>query len=171
MMEIIMLHANLMEETVVDPMWTKRSAQCVHVLKGLEFQMVALRKNTKEMEYVMMEITMLTVTLMEEIAVYPKWTNNSALNVPVKTRQLEVAKKLTTKGMVSVMMEIITLHAIMMEETVVDRRWKHHSAQCVPVLKRLELAKSPITKVIKFVMTEITMLGVTLMEEIAVYPM
>ena len=36
MMEIIMLHANLMEETVVDPMWTKHSAQCVPVLKGLE---------------------------------------------------------------------------------------------------------------------------------------
>ena len=33
--------------------------------------MVALRKITKEMGYVMMEIIMLAVTLMEEIAVYP----------------------------------------------------------------------------------------------------
>jgi len=71
MMEIIMLHASTMEETVVDPMWTRRSAQCVLVLEGLEFQMFALRRSTKGMEYVMMEIIMLGVTLMEETAVYP----------------------------------------------------------------------------------------------------
>merc|ERR1712002_1251518 len=99
----------------------------------------------------MTEIIMMGVTLMEETAVYPMWTKHTALNVPVKTRQLEVAKKLPTKVMVSVMMEIITLHAIMMEETVVDRKWKQHSAQCVPVLKRLEVAKRPNTKVMEFV--------------------
>merc|ERR1712002_1076585 len=70
MTKITMLVATLMEETVVDPMWTKRSAQCVPVLEGLEFQMVALRMITKGMEYVMMEIIMLGVTLMEETAVY-----------------------------------------------------------------------------------------------------
>merc|ERR1711874_721927 len=110
---------------VVDPMWTKRSAQFVPVLVvGLILvQMVALRKNTKEMEYVMMEITMLTVTLMEEIAAYPKWTKHSALNVPVKTKQLEVAKKLTTKGMKFVMTEITMLGATLMEEIAVYLKW------------------------------------------------
>jgi len=69
MMEIIMLHASLMEETVVDLMWTKHSAQCAPVLKKVE--MVASRKITEGMEYVMMEIIMLSVTLMVETAVYP----------------------------------------------------------------------------------------------------
>ena len=68
MMEITMLNATMMKETVVDPMWTKHSAQCVPVLMGL----VALRRNTKQMEYVMMEIITLGVTLMEETAVYAR---------------------------------------------------------------------------------------------------
>merc|ERR1719228_3165198 len=86
MMEIIMLSVTLTEETAVDPMWTKHSALNVLVKMRPEFQMVALRRNTKQMEYVTMEIIMLGVTLMEETAVDPMWTKHSALNVPVKMR-------------------------------------------------------------------------------------
>merc|ERR1712080_586668 len=81
MMEIIMLGVTMMEETVVDRMWKKHSAQCVPVLKGLE---LAKRPNTKVIEFVMMEIIMLGVTMMEEIVVDPMWTKHSALNVPVR---------------------------------------------------------------------------------------